>query len=145
MKGRRMIVNVEGVVLCGEDVLLARRSEKEENLPGVLSLPGGKVELEAPRGGILEATLHREIREEVGISVEEQMFYLESKLFYACGVPVVDVVFLCRYRAGRAHPADPDEVGGIQRVKCQEAVKMEELKPWTRRSLRLALQMIKQT
>ena len=62
-------------------MLLVRRSDSEDHLPGVWSLPGGKVERGASCDDILERALAREIREEVGVSVTE-ITYLESKLFY---------------------------------------------------------------
>ncbi|HEV2108156.1 MAG TPA: NUDIX domain-containing protein [Thermomicrobiales bacterium] len=72
---------------------------------GTLSVPGGKVEDAGVAADVLEATLRREIAEEVGIQVEDELAYVESKSFVADnGDPCVDIVFLCRYRDGEAAP-----------------------------------------
>ena len=60
----RPIVGVGAVILVGGKVVLIRR--RFEPLAGQWSLPGGAVEL----GETLEASVAREIREEVGLEVE---------------------------------------------------------------------------
>ncbi len=133
-----VIVNVEGVVWSKDKVLLVRRSEQEDYMPGVLSLPGGKVEAEKPGGDILENTLRRELKEEVGISVSERMVYLESKLFYAHDMPAVDVVFSCRHKDGTARPEDKTEVSEVKWLKVDHVLQRPGVPPWTRRSIELA-------
>jgi mutator protein MutT len=60
----RPIVGVGAVILVGGKVVLIRR--RFEPLAGQWSLPGGAVEI----GETLEASVAREIREEVGLEVE---------------------------------------------------------------------------
>ncbi len=111
-----LIVNVEAAIACGNKWLIVKRSEEEDHAPGTLALVGGKIEI--PRGSVIEniaeKTLHREIREEVGISVEEKMYYVESKFFFADdGEPVFDLVFLCWHKMGEPYPRDSEEVENV--------------------------------
>jgi 8-oxo-dGTP pyrophosphatase MutT (NUDIX family) len=128
------IVNVEGAIVQDGQYLLIVRAE-EEFAPGGLSLPGGKVEKTGDLESVLEATLRREIAEEVGLEVRAEMAYVRSSAFIADGGPVVDVVFLCRHKAGRAVVADPSEVAGVRWMTASDAIKHPETAPWTRQSL----------
>ncbi len=139
-----MIVNVEVVVLRSDKVLLVKRSEDEDYMPGIWSLPGGKVEPENPGGDILEKTAQREVDEEVGISVHPDMVYLESKLFYADKKPTVDVVFLCRYLSGQAYAKDRSEISAVKWLEYEKARCLDELPAWTQDSLHLAAEVIEQ-
>ena len=96
--------------------------------------------LAGPHAGddVLEETLRREIAEEVGLEVEDEMAYLRSSAFLAEGDPVVDVVLLCRWKSGEAHPADPAEVAAVRWMTAAEAIAHPETAPWTRLALELA-------
>ncbi len=131
------IVNVEGAIVRDGRFLLVVRGEKEY-APGGLSLPGGKVEGAGSVGDVLEATLRREIGEEVGLEVHDEMAYLRSSAFLAEGDPVVDVVFLCRWQSGEAVAADPAEVAAVRWLTATEAIAHPETPPWTRLALQLA-------
>ncbi len=134
------IVNVEGVVVRSTDgrYLMTIRGAGESYLPGVLAFPGGKVEDAGSADDILEETLRREIREEVGVEVHDEMVYVESKSFVAEGDPVVDVVFLCRYHSGEAVVGDPDEVAAVHWMTAEEIIQHPKTPPWTRQSIELA-------
>jgi 8-oxo-dGTP diphosphatase len=137
MLADRYIVNVEGAIAKGVRYLMVVRSE-EEFAPGGLSFPGGKVEGAEEADDVLEDTLRREITEEVGLEVEDEMAYLRSGAFLAEGDPVVDVVFLCRWKSGTAVAADPAEVAAVRWLTVDEAIAHPEIPPWTRLSLELA-------
>lgn len=108
------IVNVEGAIYHEDKWLIIKRSELEEHASGQLSLVGGKVEDAADESDILEETLRREIKEEVGIEIENKLVYLESKSFRTDKLEtVIDVVFLCRYKSGTAEPMNSDEVSEV--------------------------------
>src|SRR5690606_41716342 len=103
------IVNVEAAIRNNEKWLIIERSKKEEHAGGLLSLVGGKVELEGNSKDILERTLIREIYEEVGVEVKDELIYVHSTSFITDkGENVVDVVFLCEYDAGEAFPKSPN-------------------------------------
>lgn len=116
------VVNVEAFVwdatpAPGGRYLMMVRGAAEEIAPGALAPPGGKVEATGGEQDIIEATLRREVREEVGVEVADPV-YVESHAFegHFDGRPsiVVDLVFLCRYASGEPRAQDPEEVVGIE-------------------------------
>jgi 8-oxo-dGTP diphosphatase len=131
------IVNVEGAIVKDGQYLMVVRGE-EEYAPGGLNFPGGKVEGANDADDVLEETLRREIAEEVALQVHDEMVYLRSSAFVAAGYPVVDVVFLCRWKSGQAFAADPGEVAAVRWMTADEAIAHPETPPWTRWSLELA-------
>jgi 8-oxo-dGTP pyrophosphatase MutT (NUDIX family) len=137
MLAERYVVNVEGAVVKGDRYLMVVRGE-EEYAPGGLNLPGGKVEDAGTGDAILEESLRREILEEVALAVHDEMVYVRSSAFVAEGDPVVDVVFLCRWKSGEAIAADPVEVAAVRWMTVSEAITHPETPLWTRLSLRLA-------
>lgn len=137
MLADKYIVNVEGAIFKDGQYLMIVRGE-EEYAPGGLTLPGGKVEGAGGAVDVLEETLRREIAEEVGLEVHDEMAYVRSGTFVAEGHPVVDVVFLCRYKSGTAFPADPGEVAAVRWMALAEAIAHPETAPWTRLSLERA-------
>ncbi|MFN2292475.1 MAG: NUDIX hydrolase [Anaerolineae bacterium] len=137
MLADRYIVNVEAAIARDGRYLMIVRSE-EEFAPGGLNFPGGKVEGREGTDDVLEDTLRREIAEEVGLEVDDEMAYLRSSAFLAEGDPVVDVVFLCRWESGIAVAADPAEVAAVRWLTADEAIAHPETPPWTRLSLKLA-------
>lgn len=134
------IVNIEAVIYKDDRYLLARRGPGESYLPGVLTLVGGKVEDAGVSDSTFEATLHREIKEEIGIQVEDNMIYLESKSFIASddGSPVIDVVFLCQYKSGEPTIIDPQETAEICWMTAAEILNNTSVPPWTKQSIALA-------
>jgi len=133
----KYIVNVEGAIVKDGCYLMVVRGE-QEYAPGGLSFPGGKVEGAGSADDVLEDTLRREIAEEVGPEVHREMAYLRSSAFLAEGEPVVDVVFLCRWKSGEAVAADPAEVAAVRWMTAAEATAHPETPPWTRLALELA-------
>ncbi len=131
------IVNVEGAIVKDSRYLMVVRGE-EEYAPGGLSFPGGKVEGAGNADSVLEETLRREIAEEVGLEVHAEMAYVRSSAFVAEGDPVVDIVFLCRWKSGTAIAVDPAEVAAVRWMTTAEAIAHPDAPPWTRISLELA-------
>lgn len=134
------IVNIEGVVYRSNDsrYLMMVRGAAEEYLSGALSFPGGKVEGAKYVQDVLEETVRREIREEVGVEVHDDMTYVESHSFIGDGEPCVDVVFLCRYKKGKARPGNPDEVESVVWMSYEDVINHVDAPDWTKESLRLA-------
>jgi 8-oxo-dGTP diphosphatase len=134
------IVNVEGVVFRPADnrYLMIVRGAGEDYLPGALSFPGGKVEGAGFEDDVLESTVRREIREEVGLEIHDDITYVESHSFVGDGEPCVDVVFLCRYMGGEAHPGDPEEVESVIWMIYEEILEHPDVPEWTKKSLKLA-------
>jgi 8-oxo-dGTP pyrophosphatase MutT (NUDIX family) len=139
MSQYRYVVNVEAAIVKDGSYLVIARGEQESHAPGALSLPGGKVEDAGNRANILEETLRREVEEEVGIQIEDDIEYVESTAFVADdGEPVIDVVFLCRYRNGTPHAIDTGEVAAIEWMTAQEVFDHPQMPDWTRRSIERA-------
>lgn len=135
----RFIVNVEGAIFKGEKWLLVKRSEREIHATGDVSLVGGQVEGIIFSDDILKSTLRREIKEEVGIEVKEQMYYITSSFFKATmGEPVIDIIFLCEYKQGEATPLDTNEVTTAEWLDMAGINLNGSIKPWTKRFLKLA-------
>jgi 8-oxo-dGTP diphosphatase len=127
----RYIVNVEGAIVKEGRYLMVVRGE-QEYVPGGLNFAGGKVEGAGGAADVLEETLRREIAEEVGLELHAEMAYLRSSAFVADGDPVIDVVFLCRWKTGTA------EVAAVRWMRAAEAIAHPETPPWTRLALELA-------
>jgi len=133
------VVNVEGVIVKDGRYLMIVRGERESHAPGALTFPGGKVEGSENVDNVLEETIRREIREEVGIEIHDEVVYVESKAFVADdGEPVVDIVFLCRHRSGEPVVGDPGEVAAIDWMTLDEILEHPKTFPWTRQSILLA-------
>ncbi|HXH22183.1 MAG TPA: NUDIX hydrolase [Dehalococcoidia bacterium] len=138
MEGRRYIVNVEAFVYHEGRYLMIVRGATEEIAPGTLTPPGGKVDAVGLVQDVLEKTLRREVLEEAGVEVEDDVAYVESHSFDASDVTIVDLVFLARYRSGEPSPADAEEVAGIEWLTYDEVMADSRAMPWTRESLKRA-------
>ncbi len=133
------IVNVEGAIVKDGRYLMIVRGEQESHAPGALTFPGGKVEGRESVDSVLEETVRREIREEVGVEIHDDVAYVESKAFVADdGEPVIDVVFLCHHRSGEPIIGAPDEVAAVHWMTMEEILEHPKTFPWTRQSILLA-------
>lgn len=133
------IVNVEAAIYENDKWLIIKRSEEEEHAPGLLSMIGGKVEIKTPEANVLEETLNREIMEEVGIQVSNEMHYLESKSFISDkGQVVIDIVFLCKYETGEAKCKSIHEVSEIYWMSSSDILENESAPIWLKESIKKA-------
>lgn len=133
------IVNVEGAIFKGDKWLLIERSKKETHAGGMISLVGGKVDLEGDSIDILERTVKREIFEEVGIEIKDTVHYVQRTSFVTDkGVNVVDIVFLCEYATGEAYPNSPDEVEQVLWLTYQEIMNHSSAPIWSKESIKKA-------
>jgi len=136
------IVNVEAAIHRDDHWLIIKRSEKEEHAPGLLSLVGGKVETKLAENNILEETLKREILEEVGIEIFEENHYVESKSFMTDnGEYVIDIVFLCKYKSGKARCMQEEEVSEIHWMSSEELLNNESAPFWLKDSIQKAYEL----
>jgi 8-oxo-dGTP diphosphatase len=135
------VVNVEAAIVRDDRYLLIVRGANEAHAPGMLALPGGKVEQDGAGVAVLEATLRRELREEVGVEAADDLVYVDSTAFVADdGQPVINVVFLCRHRAGDARPVASEEVAQVMWMSAAEVLADPRTPPWLSRSVELAEQ-----
>jgi 8-oxo-dGTP diphosphatase len=135
----RFLVNVEVVIVRENRFLMIERGHGEEFGSGWLCMPGGTVDWDIPVEDVLEVTARREVIEEVGLSLDAAMAYVESHTFDAGG-PVLDVVLLARLADSAADPyvASPDEVASVEWMTLAEIIADERVQPWTKESLRRA-------
>lgn len=105
------IVLVQGVVFKGDKYLMGRRSYQELQDPGEWGVPGGKVEKNQEKEeNIIINTLKREIREEVGVEIEDGVFLISNGSFTRKDdAHVVGLTFLCKYHSGNPHPDEDTE------------------------------------
>lgn len=133
------IVNVEGAIFNDDQWLIIERSKKEEHAGGLLSLVGGKVEIEGNTSDILERTVKREIYEEVDVKVKEHIKYLHSTSFVAdSGENVVDIVFLCEYESGEAIAKSPDEVEAVHWLTAKQICNHQNAPVYLKESIKRA-------
>ncbi|KYG35292.1 NUDIX hydrolase [Alkalihalobacillus trypoxylicola] len=133
------IVNVEGAILKKDKWLIIERSIKETHAAGLLSLVGGKVEMEGNFPSILERTLKREINEEVDIKVKEPLKYVHSTSFISdTGESVVDIVFLCEYDNGKAIAKSTNEVESVHWMTAQQVFEHPNAPDYLKESIKRA-------
>lgn len=138
MSDKRYIINVQGAIYHGDKFLLTKRSQAEDYMPGIMSLPGGTIEPEDEAADdVILATLRREIREEVNLEVDECQLIMTG-YFEADGAPVLNMVYLCRYASGEATALDPDEVESVFWISANEAIQRPGCMEWTRLYLQKA-------
>jgi ADP-ribose pyrophosphatase YjhB (NUDIX family) len=105
-----IVVDVEGAVFRDGRYLMIVRGQNESHAPGALSFPGGKLEKDDGPEDALESTLRREIAKESGVTVLDEMTYVDSGLFdMDDGRKALAVVFLCYYAAGEPRPGDDEQ------------------------------------
>jgi ADP-ribose pyrophosphatase YjhB (NUDIX family) len=99
-------------------------------MPGVWSLPGGKIEKEIGKG-ILERTLVKEIEEEIGITITEEIVLIYDNMFERVdGAHVLGLTFLCRYKSGT--PAALEDTTEIRWFSVEELRQLEEAEDFLR-------------
>lgn len=115
------IVNTEAAIYKEGSYLIIKRSEKEEHAGGQLSLVGGKVESGEDSTHVLEKTIVREVKEEIGLSIVGRPCYIQSTSFVTdTGVHVVNISFLCEDFEGEPYVASHDEVEAVYWMTPEE-------------------------
>lgn len=132
-------VNVEVVIVRQGRFVMIERGQSEEFGAGWLCMPGGTVEWDIPMDDALEVTARREVMEEVGLTLDETIVYVESHTFDAGG-PALDVVMLARPADPAEEPriVSPDEVAALCWMTLVEIFADNRVQPWTRESLQRA-------
>jgi 8-oxo-dGTP diphosphatase len=131
----RFVVNAEAAVYRDGQYLLAERAAAEDHAAGALSLVGGKVEPDEEGEDVLEATVRREVHEEVGVELDEVAYVTSGRFVDDGGTPVVNAVFLARHAAGEPRVREPEELAGVQWVAADVALDHEDVPRFTREYL----------
>ncbi|MDP2930843.1 MAG: NUDIX domain-containing protein [bacterium] len=97
-----VVANKEG------KILLIQRGLQEEHGPGTWSVPGGKLEFEGIVYEALQKTATKEVLEEVGIEIEDEMHLIANNTFQhnEDALQVIAIVFLCHYKSGEPKPSE---------------------------------------
>jgi len=120
-------------------VLLSKRSHDDPQSPGIWFIPGGKVDMEKG-SGILEKTLRREVMEEVGIEISDEIKLIENEGFFrVSGHHVVGLHFLCKWKNGVAKPLeDQEEVRWFTKDELKDFSELPEyFKPRIKKLLKI--------
>ncbi|NEW07510.1 NUDIX domain-containing protein [Paenibacillus sp. SYP-B3998] len=95
-------INVEGLIIKDNKVLIGRRSMNEEHAGGKLPLIGGTVEEGGNSNDVLENNLKREIMEETGLEVNNLKYVNNTSFVTESGTNVINIVFSCEWLSGDA-------------------------------------------
>ncbi|WP_458209452.1 NUDIX domain-containing protein [Haladaptatus sp. NG-SE-30] len=131
MEASGYVVNIDGVVVRDDEYLLIERGADEEHAAGLLGFPGGKVEGEPGDEAVIENTVARELREEVGVEVGNVEYVLSTTFEADDGTRCLNILTLCEYESGEAYPRAPDEVAAVHWLSYDEINDREDVPAFT--------------
>jgi len=99
--------------------LLGKRSLEEDTVAGFWSLIAGKLEATGPAQDVLEDNLRKEIKEEIGVLVDN-INYLDSHMWQDTDPLKITIVFTVTISAGEPKALDPREITDINWFKPDE-------------------------
>lgn len=125
MVNKAYSVLVNAVVMREGKILLIQRSDKEKHQAGKWCVPGGKLEFQEITHKALEKTAIKEVFEETGVLIGDKLTLIDNNTFKHLedGLPVIAIVFFCRYRSGTARPLEDTQA--LKWVSEQEIDKFE--------------------
>ena len=131
------VVLVTAFIKKDDKYLLSRRSVNDPQASGRWSTPGGKVDLETG-DNIIEDTIKREIKEEVGIEIEDNIYYLGSDGFVrVSNHHVVALTFLAEWKSGEAQALEGQEE--VAWYTLEELKQMDYLPNYLKRRLQFLI------
>ena len=123
-------VAITAIVVKEGKYLITRRSPNKKRFPGMWTVPGGKMEtndyLQLPKDtehywyNVLERTLRREVKEEVGIDIDHIEYVTSLATVHADGSPSLVISCMADYTGG-AITLKPDESDQYMWVSLEEA------------------------
>lgn len=103
-------VAITAIIVKNGKYLITRRSPNKERFPGMWTLPGGKMEtndyLQLPKDteqywyNVLERTLRREVKEEVGIDIDNIEYVTSLATIHQDGSPSLVISCMADYVSG---------------------------------------------
>ncbi len=127
-------VVVTAIVVKNGKYLITRRAAGKKRFPGLWTVPGGKLEprdyVELPKDtehywyNVLERTLRREVKEEVGIEIEDIEYLTSLATVHKDGTPSL-VISCVAAHAGGEVALDPAESDAFAWVTLAEAKEYE--------------------
>jgi len=86
----------------------------------------------------------REILEEIGVEIKDNLRYLHSTSFMTdSGENVVDIVFLCEYESGEAFVKSPDEVEDVMWMSAEEIMNHPKAPIYLKESIKCAESIVR--
>jgi ADP-ribose pyrophosphatase YjhB (NUDIX family) len=116
------------LIVKDDRILISQRALNEKHDPLKWTIPGGKVEKTAGNVfNILEKTLKREVKEEVGLTIKDDIRLISNNTFIRTGGQhVVALIFICYWKSGVAKPKeDTNDVKWI----CENDLKLYDFSP----------------
>jgi len=123
-------VAITAIVIKDGKYLITRRSKNKKRFPGKWTVPGGKMEtddyLKLPKDtefywyNVLERTLRREVREEVGIDIDNIEYITSLARVHEDGSPSLVISCIADYVAGEV-ALKADESDDYAWVTLEEA------------------------
>lgn len=103
-------VAITAIIVKDGKYLITRRSANKKRFPGLWTVPGGKLEskdyLELPKDtehywyNVLERTLKREVKEEVGVDIKNIEYLTSLATVHADGSPSLVISCIADYNGG---------------------------------------------
>ena len=112
------VVAITAILRRGDRYLITRRLQSEKRFPGKWTVPGGRLEAadykDLPKDtpdswyNVLERTLRREVKEEVGLDVKNITYIASIAHIDARGVPILIISTAAEALPGEVVLADAD-------------------------------------
>lgn len=114
-------VAITAIIMKDEKYLITRRSPSKKRFPGMWTVPGGKMEtsdyLQLPKDtehywyNVLERTLRREVKEEVGIDIDNIEYVTSLATVHTDGSPSLVISCMADYVNGdiKLNPEESDQ------------------------------------
>ena len=129
-------VAITAIVIKDDKFLITRRSPNKRRFPGMWTVPGGKMEtsdyLQLPKDtehywyNVLERTLRREVKEEVGIDIENIEYLTSLATVHADGSPSLVISCIAEYAGGeiKLQPEESDQFAwvGLEEAKNYQLI-----------------------
>lgn len=121
------IVNVDTAVVKDDEYLLIERGSDEEHASGLLTFPGGKVEVPPGEEGIIENTAIRELQEEVGIELTSVEYVTSGSFRADDGSDCMNIITFSDNFLGEPTRNAPEEVAAIHWLSVAEIQQRDDV------------------
>lgn len=120
------------IIVKNNEYLLIRRSLNKKRFPGMWTIPGGKLEINdyinLPKDtenywyNVLEKTLRREVKEEVGLDIDHIEYITSSATIHSDGSPSIVITCLADYVSGEVvlNKNESDEYAWVSLLKAKQ-------------------------